>query len=135
MDYINSNAWIQIEETPRKKPLRTKFVFTKKMKHGQTNYKARLVACGYNQIEGVDYNNTYAPTSRPNSLRLFCYLAILFNMAKPRHIDVVKAYLNADIDEEILCYPPSDPNEEFFTGKPVFKLQKALYGLKQSAYL
>ena len=56
-------------------------------------------------------------------------------MAKPRHIDVVKAYLNADIDEEIFVYPPSDPNEEFFVGKPVFKLKKALYGLKQSAYL
>jgi hypothetical protein len=56
-------------------------------------------------------------------------------MAKPRHIDVVKAYLNADIDEEIFVYPPSDPNEEFFVGKPIFKLQKALYGLKQSAYL
>ena len=135
VDYIDTNAWIPIEETPRKKPLRTKFVFTKKIKNGQMKYKARLVACGYNQIEGVDYNYTYSPTSRPGSLRLFCYLAVLFNMAKPRHIDVVKAYLNADIDEEILVYPPSDPNEEFFAAKQVYKLQKALYGLKQSAYL
>jgi hypothetical protein len=98
-------------------------------------YKARLVACGYDQIEGVDCNNTFAPTSRPNSLRFFCYLVILFKMEKPRHIDVVKAYLNTDIDEEILCYPPSDLNEEFFVGRPMFKLQKTLYGLKQNVYL
>jgi hypothetical protein len=135
VDYINSHAWTQIQEAPSKKPLRTRLVFKKKIKNENVKYKVRLVACGYDQMEGVDYYNSYAPTSRPSSLRLFCYLVLLNQMGVPRHIDVVKAYLNAEIDEDTYCHPPSDPDGMFFKGKPVFKLRKALYGLKQSAYL
>ena len=135
VDYINSNAWTPIQGAPTKKPLRTRLVFKKKIKNGKYKYKVRLVACGYDQMEGVDYYDSYAPTSRPSSLRLFCYLVLINQMGVPRHIDVVKAYLNADIDEDTFCCPPSDPDSVFFKGQPVFKLRKALYGLKQSAYL
>ena len=133
--YINTYAWEQIEEAPPKRPLRTKLVFKKKIKNGATKYKVRLVACGYDQEEGVDFTSTYSPTSRSSSFRLFCYIVLIQNMSEPKHIDVVKAYLNADIDEDIYCRPPSDPQSVFFRGSPVFKLKKALYGLKQSAFL
>ena len=132
---INRRVWEIIHGPPPKKPLRTRLVFKKKVKNGKIKYKVRLVACGYDQTQGVDYTDTYSPTSRPLSLRIFCYTVLIRRMVEPRHIDVVKAYLNADIDEEIYCLPPSDPEQLFFRAGTIFKLKKALYGLKQSACL
>ncbi|GKC51028.1 copia protein [Tanacetum coccineum] len=99
----------------------TKWVFRNKLDENGvvSRNKARLVAQGYNQQEGINYDETYAPVTRLESIR------ILFQM------DVKSAFLNGFINEEVyVAQPPGFIDFE----KPdhVYKLKKALYGLKQA---
>ncbi|KAH9801414.1 hypothetical protein KPL71_001018 [Citrus sinensis] len=92
--------------------------------------KARLVAQGYNQEEGIDFDETFAPVARLESIRMLLAFAchkdfILFQM------DVKSAFLNGYIIEEVYVkQPPGFENEKF--PNHVYKLSKALYGLKQA---
>ena len=65
-----------------------------------THYRTRLVAKGFSQTAGVDYEEVFAPIARLDSLRLLLSLAANFDM-EPHHIDIKSAYLNGDLDEEI----------------------------------
>ncbi|KAJ3529254.1 hypothetical protein NM688_g7878 [Phlebia brevispora] len=91
-------------------------------------YKAQLVAQGFSQIPGQDFFDTYAPVMRLESLRTLLALAAVRDW--PVHqMDVVGAYLNADLEEEI--YMRQVPGFEDNTER-VLRLRKGLYGLKQS---
>ena len=96
---------------------------------GSTRYKARYVAKGYSQTEGIDYQETFSPTAKMTSLRVIVQLAVQYNLIV-HQLDVKTAYLNAPIDCEIFVDQP----EGFSRGgeKSVWKLKKSLYGLKQS---
>jgi hypothetical protein len=122
---------------PGVKPLGTRFVFKVKEKESPEDdiYRARLVVQGFEQRYGIDYDETFSPTTKANSLRLFLYFVLLYDMTLPIHLDAVKAYMNSDIDTDIWVYPPNDPDEIFFKRGMLFKLKKALYGLKQSGRL
>ncbi|GKE84899.1 retrovirus-related pol polyprotein from transposon TNT 1-94, partial [Tanacetum coccineum] len=92
--------------------------------------KARLVAQGYNQQEGIDYDKTYAQVARLESIRiLLVYVCVLdFRIFQ---MDVKSAFLNGFINEEVyMAQPPGFIDFE----KPdhVYKLKKDLYGLKQA---
>ncbi|GJV36199.1 retrovirus-related pol polyprotein from transposon TNT 1-94 [Tanacetum coccineum] len=92
--------------------------------------KARLVAQGYNQQEGIDFDETYAPVARLESIRILLAYACAHDF-KLFQIDVKSAFLNGFINEEVyVTQPPGFVDFE----KPnhVFKLKKALYGLKQA---
>ncbi|KAE8224207.1 hypothetical protein CF319_g2861 [Tilletia indica] len=93
-------------------------------------YKGRLVARGFTQVHGVDYDETFAPTSRLQILRLFCALSAALDM-ELHQIDFETAYLNAKLKHDIYMEVPEGvealPNE-------VLKLRLALYGLKQSGH-
>jgi transposase InsO family protein len=94
-------------------------------------YKARIVAKGYAQKYGVDYEDTYAPVVRYSSLRMIFSLSAHYDW-EIHHMDVKSAYLNGDLEEEIYMEQPEGiPREE---GKEdwVCLLHKALYGLKQA---
>ncbi|GJV43434.1 retrovirus-related pol polyprotein from transposon TNT 1-94 [Tanacetum coccineum] len=91
--------------------------------------KARLVAQGYNQQEGINYDETYAPVARLESIRIL--LAIACANDFKYQIDVKSAFLNGFINEEVyVAQPPGLIDFE----KPnyVYKLKKALYGLKKA---
>ncbi|GJS55395.1 retrovirus-related pol polyprotein from transposon TNT 1-94 [Tanacetum coccineum] len=91
--------------------------------------KARLVAQGYNQQKGVDYNETYALVARLESIRILLTYACVLDF-KLFQMDVKSAFLNGYINEEVyVAQPPGFIDFE----KPdhVYKLKKALYGLKQ----
>lgn len=93
-------------------------------------YKARLVARGFSQRFGIDYNQTYSPTIRPESLRLLFSLCV----EKGYHVhqvDVSTAYLNGDLAEEIYMEQPAGYVDEDHPDY-VCRLNKSLYGLKQS---
>ena len=95
-------------------------------------FKARFVAKGYNQTEGIDYNETFAPTANITSVRALMQIAVQNDLIV-HQMDVKTAYLHAPIDEEIFLEQP----EGFCVtsemgGKLVCKLKKSLYGLKQS---
>nr|GEW46091.1 copia protein [Tanacetum cinerariifolium] len=92
--------------------------------------KARLVTQGYNQQEGIDYNETYASVTRIKSIRiLLAYACALYFMLF--QMDVKSAFLNGFINEEVYVVQPLG---FIYFEKPdhVYKLKKALYGLKQA---
>ncbi len=93
-------------------------------------YKARLVAQGFSQQEGIDYSETFAPVVKSASLRVF--LAICAHLGwKIRQMDIKSAYLNGSLSEEIYMRQPKGYEEKGSENK-VAKLKKGLYGLKQA---
>jgi hypothetical protein len=92
-------------------------------------YKARLVARGFTQTFGVDYNKTFAPIAKFVSIRCILALAAIEDM-EIHQIDVKTTFLNGDLEKEIYMEQPEGFTQE---GEHlVCKLHKSLYGLKQS---
>ncbi|GJU42171.1 putative ribonuclease H-like domain-containing protein [Tanacetum coccineum] len=92
--------------------------------------KARLVAQGHTQEEGIDYDEVFAPVARIEAIRLFLAYASFKNFVVYQ-MDVKSAFLYRKIEEEVyVCQPPvfEDPH---FPDK-VYKVEKALYGLHQA---
>ena len=111
----------------------SKWVFKVKYNtDGSVNkYKARLCARGFTQLKGTDYNDTWAPTGRYNSLRLFLTLAA-YNNFDIHVIDAISAFLNSKLDTPIFMkIPKGFPH---FSEK-FWRLNNTLYGLKQSPHL
>ncbi|GJX40114.1 retrovirus-related pol polyprotein from transposon TNT 1-94 [Tanacetum coccineum] len=110
----------------------TKWVYRNKLDENGivSQNKARLVAQGYNQQEGIDYNETYAPVARLESIRILLAYAYALDF-KLFQMYVKSAFLNGFINEEVYVAQP--PGFIYFE-KPdhVYKLKKALYGLKQA---
>ncbi|GJS47211.1 retrovirus-related pol polyprotein from transposon TNT 1-94 [Tanacetum coccineum] len=89
-----------------------------------------LVAQGYNQQEGIDYDETYAPVTRLESIRILLAYACALDF-KLFQMEVKSAFLNGFINEEV--YAPQPPGFiDFEKPDHVYKLKKALYGLKQA---
>jgi hypothetical protein len=108
--------------------MKTKFIFTTSFKPDfSVKYKARLVVCGYSQIYGVDYEETFAPTTSITNI------LILLHIAKKRQaivgsFDVKGAFLEGYNDFEQYCWLP----EEIDGKKVRVRIIKSLYGQKQS---
>ncbi|GJX38240.1 retrovirus-related pol polyprotein from transposon TNT 1-94 [Tanacetum coccineum] len=92
--------------------------------------KARLVACGYRQEEGINFEESFAPVARLDAIRIFLAFAAHMNMIVYQ-MDVKTAFLNDILHEEVYVSQP-----DMFVDKDnlnhVYKLKKALYGLKQA---
>ncbi|GKD12376.1 retrovirus-related pol polyprotein from transposon TNT 1-94, partial [Tanacetum coccineum] len=99
-------------------------------KGGILKNKARLVARGYRQEEGIDFEESFAPVARLEDIRIFLAFAAHMNMVVYQ-MDVKTAFLNGNLREEVYV---SQPDEFVDPDKPnyVYKLKKALYGLKQA---
>nr|GEY20791.1 copia protein [Tanacetum cinerariifolium] len=91
--------------------------------------KARLVAQRYNQQEGIDFDETYAPVARLGSVRILLAYACVHDF-KLFQIDVKSVFLNGFINEEVYVTQPPE-FVDFEKSNHVFKLKKALYSLKQ----
>ncbi|KAK1608125.1 hypothetical protein QYE76_031798 [Lolium multiflorum] len=110
----------------------TKWVFKNKQdEHGIViRNKARLVAQGYSQVEGVDFGETFAPVARLESIRILLAFAAHHGF-KLQQMDVKSAFLNGPLHEEVYVKQPPGFEDPHFPNH-VFKLKKALYGLKQA---
>nr|GEZ35959.1 retrovirus-related Pol polyprotein from transposon TNT 1-94 [Tanacetum cinerariifolium] len=90
----------------------------------------RLVARGYRQEDGIDFEEPFAPVARLEAIRIFLVYAAHKNMVIYQ-MDVKTAFLNGNLREEVYVSQPDgfvdqdNPNH-------VYKLKKALYGLKQA---
>ena len=126
----DNNTWELTELPHGRKPIGSKWVFKRKMnENGETvRYKARLVAQGFSQKFGVDYDEVFAPVVRSTTLRLLLSVAGSRGY-KVRQYDVKTAFLNGILNEEIYMRQPPG----FQNGNKVYKLKKSLYGLKQAA--
>ncbi|GJV95643.1 putative ribonuclease H-like domain-containing protein [Tanacetum coccineum] len=92
--------------------------------------KARLVAQGYTQEEGIDYDEVFAPVARIEAIRLFLAYASFMGFIVYQ-MDVKSAFLYGTIEEEVyVCQPPSFEDPQF--PDKVYKVEKALYGLHQA---
>ncbi|GJU24670.1 retrovirus-related pol polyprotein from transposon TNT 1-94 [Tanacetum coccineum] len=132
---LENNQMANIKESkshPLENVIGTKWVYRNKLDENGvvTRNKARLVAQGYNQQEGIDYDETYAPVARLESIRILLAYACALDF-KLYQMDVKSAFLNGFINEEVyVAQPPGFI--DFAKPNYVYKLKKALYGLKQA---
>lgn len=134
MKSLNENDTFILTTLPEdRKAVGGKWVYTVKEKPDGSNFhKARFVAKGYSQVEGIDYTETFAPTANLTSVRAVMQLAAQHDLVL-HQMDVKSAYLNAPIDCEIFMEQAEGFEVQSKTGeKLVYKLKKSLYGLKQS---
>lgn len=121
-------VWEDYYETPAN-PLKTTWIFKIKdsCHNAHLKYKARLCVQGFNQIEGLNFDQTYAPTGKAATLRLVLLFALQQN--KPiRQFNVQGAFLHAPLEENVFIVTP----EGCPRMSPYLKLKKSLYGLKQA---
>jgi len=78
---------------------------TKHNPNGTIRYKARLVIKGYEQVEGISFDETYAPVGTMSTLR-YLLSFVARNEWKIDHLDVVTAFLNPEIDAEVYMQQP-----------------------------
>ncbi|GJP73060.1 hypothetical protein CLOP_g3813 [Closterium sp. NIES-67] len=93
-----------------------------------TRYKSRLVARGFQQTKGKDYDEVFAPVGKGTTLRVLLAIAALLGW-KIRQMDIVTAFLNGIILEEVYMKQPEGLDDG--SGR-VCRLKKAIYGLKQA---
>lgn len=146
-----NNVWDYVYLPVGANVVKCKWIFKLKYnKNGEVErYKARLCAKGFSQIEGIDYNETFAPVMKYKSLRIILALATEFDY-EIKQMDVKTAFLNAKLDELVymeqpegyqvnqVTVPINKQKEQLngeLTNKIVCKLNKSLYGLKQAPYM
>ncbi|GJU28250.1 retrovirus-related pol polyprotein from transposon TNT 1-94 [Tanacetum coccineum] len=125
-------VWTLVNLPNGKRAIGTKWVFrNKKDERGiVVRNKARLVAQGYTQEEGIDYDEVFAPVARIEAIRLFLAYASFMGFIVYQ-MDVKSAFLYGTIEEEVyVCQPPSFEDPQF--PDKVYKVEKALYGLHQA---
>jgi hypothetical protein len=133
MDAIEKNHTWELADLPHGHNVITlKWMF--KLKRDEdgaiVKHKTRLVARGFVQWEGINFDDTFAPVARMESVRLLFALTAHEGW-RVHHMDVTSAFLNSDLKDEVYVHQPPRfviPGKE---GK-VLRLRKALYGLRQA---
>ena len=95
-----------------------------------SRYKARFVAKGFQQVQGIDYDETFDPMAKMDFIRLALAIAAAKRW-EIHHMDVKNAFLHGDLEEEIYM---EQPQGYVHNSSLVCKLKKSLYGLKQAPH-
>nr|GEY87845.1 hypothetical protein [Tanacetum cinerariifolium] len=124
--------WVLVNLLHGKRAIGTKWVYrNKKDERGiVVRSKARLVAQGHIQEEGINYKEVFAPVARIEAIRLFLAYASFMGFMVYQ-MDVKSAFLYGTIEEEVCVWQPlgfEDPDHP----DKVYKVVKALYGLHQA---
>ncbi|GJX96984.1 putative ribonuclease H-like domain-containing protein [Tanacetum coccineum] len=125
-------VWVLVDLPYGKKAIGTKWVYrNKKDERGVVvRNKARLVAQGHRQEEGIDYDEVFAPVARIEAIRIFLAFASYMGFIVYQ-MDVKSAFLYGKIDEEVYVSQPPGFLDPKYPQK-VYKVVKALYGLHQA---
>ncbi|GKD26477.1 putative ribonuclease H-like domain-containing protein, partial [Tanacetum coccineum] len=129
---VRPQVWILVDLPHEAKVIGTKWVYkNKRDKRGVVvRNKARLVAQGHRQEEGINYDEVFAPVARIEAIRLFLAFALFMGFIVYQ-MDVKSAFLYGNIDEEVyVAQPPGFVDPDHPT--KVYKVVKALYGLHQA---
>ncbi|KAI3493168.1 hypothetical protein L1887_42158 [Cichorium endivia] len=132
-EFKRNNVWDLVPRPSNHRVIGTRWVFRNKLDDMGTvvRNKARLVAKGYSQIEGLDYDETYAPVARLEAICIFLAYAAHKNIIV-HQMDVKSAFLQGDLQE--IVYLQQRPGfEDVSRPNHVYHLNKAVYGLKQSS--
>ena len=130
---LKNDTWDLVPPPEGKNIVGSRWVLkVKRNENGSVNrFKARLVAQGYSQVKGVDYDEVFSPVARNTSVRSLLALANAHDL-EIHQMDVKTAFLNGSLDCKIYMSQPEgfvDPDRP----NHVCKLKKSIYGLKQSA--
>ncbi|GJW12050.1 putative ribonuclease H-like domain-containing protein [Tanacetum coccineum] len=131
-DVKSSEELKRISKALSHRAIGTKWIFrNKKDERGIViRNKARLVAQGHTQEEGIDYDEVFAPVARIEAIRLFLAYASFMGFMVYQ-MDVKSAFLYGQIEEEVyVCQPPGFEDPDY--PDKVYKVVKALYGLHQA---
>ncbi|KAM2974416.1 hypothetical protein FF1_000710 [Malus domestica] len=125
-------TWELVSPPHNRMVIRSKWVYKiKKNSDGSVaRYKARLVAQGFSQEQGLDYSETFSPIVRHTTVRMILSLAAVRKW-ELRQLDIKNAFLHGELQEEVYMKQPQgfvDQNNPNY----VCKLVKSLYGLKQA---
>ena len=125
----DNETWILVRPTTDRDVIPGKLVKVKLGPSGQVDkYKARYVATGFKQVEGLDYFETFAPTCKSETFRILLQLSV-----KQGHVmhqfDVKTVFLHSPIEEEVYLEQPQGSDGE----KLVCRLKKSIYDLKEAA--
>lgn len=126
---IKNNTWTFVQRPNNVDVLPCMYIF--KMK--TNGPKARLVALGSRQVEGIHYGEVYAPVVKLQTMRLLLGKVATNNM-ELQQMDVVTAFLHGEIDTEVYMTVP-EGMKSMAPPNSVCKLNKALYGLRQAPKL
>ena len=132
-NFKRNKVWTLVEKPKGcRNVIGTKWIFKNKQDEfgNVVRNKARLVAQGFSQVEGIDFGETYAPVARLESIRILLAYASHHNF-KLQQMDVKSAFLNGPLHEEVYVKQPPGFEDPDFPNH-VYKLDKALYGLKQA---
>ncbi|KAK1618138.1 hypothetical protein QYE76_023655 [Lolium multiflorum] len=132
-NFKRNKVWTLVEKPKGcRNVIGTKWIFKNKQDEfgNIVRNKARLVAQGFSQVEGIDFGETYAPVARLESIRILLAYASHHNF-KLQQMDVKSAFLNGPLHEEVYVKQPPGFEDLNFPNH-VYKLDKALYGLKQA---
>jgi len=126
-----NQTWTLVPLPPGQTPVGCKWVFVVKHAADGTidRLKARLVARGFTQQQGLDYEETFSPVAKLNTVRVLISVAV-HRRWPLLQLDIKNAFLNGDLQEPVYMQQP--PGFETTGESQVCRLVKALYGLKQS---
>ena len=130
--FERSKVWYLVPRPIGTTSIATRWVFRNKLDENGviSRNKYRLVVQRYNQEEGIDYDETFAPVARMEIIRILIAFASFMGF-KLYQMDVKSAFLNGDLKDEVFIkQPPGFEDAEL--PDHVFRLNKALYGLKQA---
>jgi len=128
-DMLARGVWRNIKKSDvpsGRRLVKHKWVFDIK-RNGR--FRARLVACGYSQIPGVDFQHSYAPTISDVSWRILIIAMLLFDY-DAKIVDVETAFLHGDLEEDIYMEAPEGAG---LGRDECVHLKKAIYGLVQAS--
>lgn len=129
---LDNQTWEIVDLPADRTPVGCKWIFKikKDEKNNIQRFKARLVAQGFSQKYGTDYDEVFAPVVRQTTFRTLLSVAAERKM-QVNHMDAKTAFLNGELREEIYMKQPPGFIED--DSSKVCILKKSLYGLKQAA--
>jgi hypothetical protein len=131
-NFERNQVWELVDPPSECKPIGTKWVWRNKEgeKGDMVRNKSRLVAQGFSQKEGINYEETFAPVAHLKAIRILQAFPVAKGF-KLHQMDVKSAFLNGALEEDVYVrQPPGFESEKY--PHQVYKLRKALYWLKQA---
>ena len=127
-----NDMWTLVDPPEGVKPIGCKWIFKKKKDaDGKVEiYKVRLIAKGYCQRYGIDYDEIFSPVAMLKSIRIMLAIVAYLDY-EIQQMDVKIAFLNGELEEKMYMTQPEDfiSTDE----SKVCKLQRSIYGLKQAS--
>ena len=134
MDSMRDNrVWNLVDPPDGVRAIECKWIFKKKIDaDGNVHiYKAKLVAKGFRQIQGVDYDETFSPVAMLKSIRILLAIAAYYDY-EIWQMDVKTAFLNGNLSEDVYKTQPEGFVDQQ-NARKVCRLMKSIYGLKQAS--